>query len=74
MGSPVSQSAILTWMKANLSSLDSSVIDKHLYKAFVEMCKTKDVSLTKQTIQKQPVIRAERMSLQITHAVEEKEE
>jgi ribonuclease HI len=74
MGAPVSQSVILTWMKANLSSLDSSVIDKHLYKAFVEMCKTKDVSLTKQTIQKQPVIRAERMSLQITHAVEEKEE
>lgn len=74
MGSPVSQTAILTWMKANLSSLDSSVIDKHLFKAFTEMCKGKDVTLTKQTIQKQPVIRAERMSLQIVHTVEEKEE
>jgi hypothetical protein len=50
------------------------VIDKHLYKAFVEMCKNKDVNLTKQTIQKQPVIRAERISLQITHAGIEKEE
>ena len=74
MGGPVSQSAILTWMKANLSSLDSSVIDKHLFKAFTELCKGKDVTLTKQTIQKQPVIRAERMSLQIHHAIEEKEE
>jgi ribonuclease HI len=74
MGAPVSQSAILTWMKSNISTMDQSVIDKHLYKAFVEMCKNKDVALTKQTIQKQPVIRAERMSLQITHAVEEKEE
>jgi ribonuclease HI len=74
MGSPVSQTSILTWMKANLSSLDSSVIDKHLFKAFTELCKGKDVTLTKQTIQKQPVIRAERMSLQISHAGIEKEE
>lgn len=74
MGAPVSQSAILTWMKANLSTLDSSVIDKHLFKAFTELCKGKDVALTKQTIQKQPVIRAERMSLQIVHTVEAKEE
>jgi len=74
MGAPVSQSAILTWMKANLSSLDSSVIDKHLFKAFTELCKGKDVALTKQIIQKAPVIRAERMSLQITHSGIEKEE
>lgn len=74
MGGPVSQSAIITWMKANLSSLDSSVIDKHLFKAFTELCKGKDVALTKQTIQRQPVIRAERMSLQILHKEEEKEE
>ena len=71
MGSPVSQPAILTWMKANLSNLDQSIVDKHLFKAFTEMCKGKDVNLTKQTIQKTPVIRAERMSLQITHANKE---
>lgn len=72
MGAPVSQTAIVTWMKSNLSSLDSSVIDKHLFKAFTELCKGKDVTLTKQTIQKQPVIRAERTSLQITHVEIEK--
>jgi ribonuclease HI len=72
MGSPVSQASILTWMKANLASLDQSVIDKHLFKAFTELCKDKEVTLTKQTIQKQPVIRAERTSLQISHVVVEK--
>lgn len=74
MGSPVSQPVILAWMKTNLSSLDQSIIDKHLFKAFTELCKGKDVALTKQTIQRQPVIRAERMSLQIVHKEEEKEE
>lgn len=74
MGAPVTQTAILTWMKANLSSLDSSVIDKHLFKAFTELCKGKEVVLTKQTIQKQPVIRAERTSLQISHVEIEKVE
>lgn len=72
LGPPVSQSQILTWMKAGLGSLDQSVIDKHLMKAFAELCKTKEVVLTKQTIQKQPMIRAERTSLQISHVVVEK--
>jgi ribonuclease HI len=74
MGAPIAQTVLLTWMKSSLSTLDQSVIDKHLYKAFVELCKGKDVTLTKQVIQKTPVVRAERMNLQITHAVEEKEE
>lgn len=74
MGSPVSQAHILTWMKSNLSSLDQSVVDKYLFKAFTELCKGKEVTLTKQTIQKQPMIRAERTSLQISHVVVEKVE
>jgi ribonuclease HI len=74
MGAPIAQTAILTWIKSNISTLDQSVIDKHLYKAFVELCKNKDVALTKQTIQKTPVVRAERMNLQITHTEIEKEE
>lgn len=72
LGSPVSQASIVAWMKANLGSLDASVVDKHLFKAFTELCKSKDVALTKQTVQKMPVIRAERMSLQISHLVVEK--
>jgi ribonuclease HI len=67
MGPPVSQASILTWMRGNLTTLDQSVIDKHLFKAFTELCKDRDVNLTKQTIQRAPFIRAERTSLQITH-------
>ena len=66
MGAPVAQSVLLQWMRTNLDSLDRSVVDKHLMKALTELCKIRDVSLTKQTIQKSPMIRAERMSLQIT--------
>ena len=38
---------------------------EHLFKAFTEMCKARDVNLTKQVISKTPVIRAERAHLQI---------
>jgi hypothetical protein len=36
-----------------------------LYKAFIELCKARDVQLTRQIIAKTPVIRAERGHLQI---------
>ena len=65
MGAPVSQSALLAWIRTNLDKLDKDVVDKHLFKAFTEICKTRDVVLTKQTIQRTPMIRAERMNLQI---------
>lgn len=73
MGSPVSQSSILTWMRGNLHTLDAAIIDKHLMKAMTEMCKTREVTLTKQTIQRTPMIRAERTSLQITRVEVENE-
>jgi ribonuclease HI len=66
MGAPVAQSVLLNWMRENLGTLDRSVVDKHLMKALTELCKTRNVNLTKQTIQKSAMIRAERMSLQIT--------
>ena len=72
MGSPVSQAAIVGWMRANLDKLDKDVIDKCLMKAMTEICKTRDVTLTKQTIQKTPMIRAERMNLQINRVEIEK--
>ena len=71
MGSPVSQPAIITWMRANLNTLDKDVVDKHLMKAMAELCKTREVTLTKQTIQKTPMIRAERMNLQINRVTTE---
>jgi ribonuclease HI len=72
MGPPIAQTQILTWMKTNLATLDPSVIDKHLFKAFAELCKGKEVTLTKQTIQRTQMIRAERNSLEISHVVVEK--
>ena len=74
LGPPTSQANILTWMRANLSTLDKDVIDKHLMKAFVEICKNRDINLTKQTIQRAPMFRAERGHLQIEHVVVEKVE
>jgi len=72
MGSPVPQSQLMTWIKANLGSLDQAILDKHLLKAFTEMVKPRDVTITKQTIQKTPMLRAERSSLQITHVTIDK--
>lgn len=74
LGPPVAQSEVLTWMRANLSTLDQTVIDKHLFKAFTELCKLRDVSLTKQIIGKRPLLRAERGHLQIDTLVVDKVE
>ncbi len=72
LGPPVAQSRVISWLRSNLESLPADVIDKHLYKAFTELCKDKQVTLTKQTIQKTPMVRAERTSLQISHVTVEK--
>ena len=69
MGPPVTQASLIQWMRTHLNTLDAAVIDKHLMKALAELCKERDVNLTKQTIQKTPMIRAERISLQISHTI-----
>jgi ribonuclease HI len=74
MGPPVSQAALISWIKTNIDTLDRDVMNKHLLKAFAELCKVRDVTLTKQTLQKTPMIRAERTSLQISHVTVEKVE
>ena len=74
MGSPVAQPELIQWIRSNLSTLDKDVIDKHLMKAFAEICKTRDVNLTKQTIQKRTMIRAEQGHLQIQHVHIDKQE
>ena len=74
MGPPVSQTELLGWMKANLATMDQDVVNKHLLKAFAELCKVRDVTLTKQTIQRTPMLRAERSSLQISTLTIEKVE
>jgi hypothetical protein len=63
---------VVTWIRANLDKLDTDLVDKHLLKAFTEACKARDVSLTKQTIQRQPMLRAERFHLERSVVVVEK--
>jgi ribonuclease HI len=74
MGPPVSQGILMTWLRGNLDTLDRDIVDKHLLKAFTEICKTRDVAITKQTLQKTPMIRAERVHLQIDRVNIEKVE
>lgn len=74
LGPPTSQNDVLTWMRANLPALDRDIVDKHLIKAFMEVCKNRGVTLTKQIIQRTPMLRAERAHLQIEHVVVEKVE
>lgn len=72
LGPPVAQADVLQWVRDNVQSLDRAVIDKYLMKAFAELCKSRDVTLTKQTIARTPMLRAERSHLQIDRVVIEK--
>ena len=72
LGPPVAQSEVLHWIRGHLDTLDRAVVDKHLMKAFVELCKGREVTLTKQTIARTPMLRAERSHLQIDRVVVEK--
>ena len=65
MGGPTQQKDIVAWMRTSIATLDAELIDKHLFKAFTEMCKARDVNLTRNVIAKTPMIRAERAHLQI---------
>jgi ribonuclease HI len=71
MGPPVTQELVIQWLRENLDHINPEILNKHLFKAFVEQCKAKEVTITKQTIQKQSVLRAER-GLQVSHIVIEK--
>jgi ribonuclease HI len=73
LGPPVPQAQVMTWVRANLDALPADVLAKHLAKAFAEACKDKRVTLTKQTLHKTALLRAERMNLQIQHAEESTE-
>jgi ribonuclease HI len=72
LGPPVAQSEVLDWVRANLGILDRAVVDKYLMKAFAELCKSRDVTLAKQTIARTPMLRAERSHLQIDRVTIEK--
>lgn len=69
LGPPVAQTEVINWIRDNLGVLDRETVDKYLLKAFTEMCKARDVSITKQVVSKTPVFRAERAHLQIDRVV-----
>jgi hypothetical protein len=69
LGPPVAQTQVLDWIRENVDVLDRDIINKHLLKAFTEICKARDVALTKQIVSKTPVFRAERAHLQIDRVV-----
>lgn len=73
MGSPVPQTQLIAWIREHLDALPADVVNKHLFKAFAEACKERDVSLAKQTIQRTPMIRAECSNLQISREEKTKE-
>jgi len=52
MGPAVPQPTVVKWMRENLDSLDAETIDKHLLKAFADICKTKKLSVTKSVRQR----------------------
>lgn len=69
LGPPVAQTQVLDWVRSNVSILDRDIVDKYLLKVFTEICKARDVAITKQVVSKTPVFRAERAHLQIDRVV-----
>ena len=65
MGPAVSAAVVAGWVRSNLTTLDQEIVDKHLLKAFAEMCKLRNVTLTKSTVQKQSMLRAELTTVHI---------
>lgn len=65
LGPPVAQGVLLHWMREHLDAFDRDLIDKHLYKAFQEMCKTRSITLTKNVSQRTTMLRAELTTVSI---------
>jgi ribonuclease HI len=59
MGPAVSSTSIVRWIRENINQLDTDIVDKHLMKAFAEICKIRNITVTKSTVQRQPMLRAE---------------
>jgi hypothetical protein len=65
LGPPVAQGTLLHWMREHLDSFDRDLVDKHLYKAFQEVCKTRSITLTKNVSQRTTMLRAELTTVSI---------
>ena len=65
LGPPVAQGNLIHWMREHLDAFDRDLIDKHLYKAFQEMCKAKSITLTKNVSQRTTMLKAELTNVSI---------
>ena len=61
----MAQGVLLHWIRGNLDAFDRDLMDKHLYKAFQEVCKAKNVTLTKNVSQRTTMLRAELTTVSI---------
>jgi len=69
MGPAVPQPVLLKWIRENLDTLNSELVDKHLLKAFAEMCKEKKLNVTKSVRQRVTHIKVEVESVFIEKVV-----
>jgi len=65
LGPPVPQTEAIAWVRANLDKLDRDIVDKYLLKALTDTCKAREIVITKQSISRTAMLRAERAHLQI---------
>jgi ribonuclease HI len=61
LGPSVPSGVLTKWIRDSIEDLDREVIDKHLMKAFIEMCKHRNVSLTT----RKDMVRAELVTVHI---------
>ena len=65
LGPPVAQGQLVEWIRGHLDAFDKDLVDKHLYKAFQEVCKAKNITLTKNVSQRTTMLRAELTTIAI---------
>jgi len=63
LGPSVPQTRVVTWIREHLNELQEDIVNKHLLKAFAEILRERNVTITKSTVQKQPMLKAELTTL-----------
>jgi len=69
MGPAIPQPVLIKWMRDNLDTLNPELVDKHLLKAFIELCKEKKLNVTRSVRQKVTHLKVEVESVFIEKVV-----
>jgi ribonuclease HI len=59
LGPSIPQTELTTWLRINIGAMDAAIVDKYLLKAFAEIVKAKNVTISKSTVQKRVMLKAE---------------